>query len=197
MSSFVLKCFPPKSLPILEAPCHREFSRGVVPAELFHFSLAAVHRLSCSWLTLSIPEVSELWLCLWSSEMNRQTRTSHLWFHFDVSIYFLFGQRAKRVKRALCLFAWQRFVRSFLWCFGDFVCFCQFDRRDGCLNVQVKPCLHKKHLWMSAVSQYWMEGEFCGTVTRDKTYALSGKGNLILHKWSREGKWAGKCPVLQ
>lgn len=126
--------------------------------------------------------------------MDRLTLTSYLRFHFNLSRSFLLGKRAKRVQRSLCLFAGQCSVRSFVW--WRFSSFWQFERRAGCVNMQVEQCRHQKYLWMTTVLQYWMEGGFCGTIRSEKTCAVSGKGDLILHKWTEGDNWADKCLVL-
>lgn len=98
-----------------------------------------VPLLSCCWLQAFMLLTYFQYLLsfrapsVWSSETDRRTHTSHLCSHFDFSRSFLVGKRAKRVKRPLCIFAQQCFVRSFAWRFGGFVPFGRFDGRDGWL----------------------------------------------------------------
>lgn len=79
---------------------------------------------------------------------------------------------------------------------GGFAHVWQLERRAGCVNMQVEQHRHRKHLWMTTVLQYLMEGGLCGTIRREKTCAVSGKGDLILHKYTRGDNWADKWLVL-
>lgn len=125
--------------------------------------------------------------------MDRLTLSSCLCFHFNLSRPFLLGKGVKRWKDLSAYL-----LGSVLWVLfdGGFAHVWQFERRAGCINIQVEKCRHERHLWMTTVLQFWMEGGFCGTIRCEKTCDVSGKGDLVLHKWTRGDNWAEKCLVL-